>query len=722
MRLGKIALFVSAVLLLALVQLIAVVKFQVPVPHYFVSKTQDVLATIDQQIHQTPRIPRILHQIWISRKGDGSDHPLPVMISRFAADMKKVHEELGWTYHLWRDELYEMYKDDPYVGRYRQSNLGTETVALLVDRLRLLVLRDYGGVFCDIDAKIVRPFEVLIQKIPFQTTFFAGIRRIEDNDHMVEVAVLGSAPRSRVIMGTLNEYAPVTNALTGFPGGGMVARWMAFFFDENTIIFNYHHFYSTVLNNETIVLQDQYQLGSWRSSIGTAFRDVWRTDTKEAVLTILSTCFEIFRQSKVPSWLGAGALMGFTRNGTLHPWDDIVDINFEQNTISNAVEMLLRERLTAVGMELYPFWGGYKVFPSNKPKIEKYAWAYPFVDLRWYTVAANRTQIEYDKKIYPIASIYPTQTTVFEGIFVDVPADPRAVVSILYDEDWEIVCKSRHWEREFEKNLHPLTIGCDQVASKHPFNKGPASRHNMRVKQARQAFLPIWDEGTEAKIYDLMETTLQLCDAVGIPTWIGGTTLLGYARNGTIHPWDDAVDIMIERALPTSNVITLTTLEAKLTPLGYKIVEYWGGFKIFPAAAKPLPGFNYGYPAIDLRWYHLDSVDGKTVVKASHGVTVPQEWIFPLKPRKLRSTQITKPNSNRDLWGWVTKTRRPDLRTINVKVPNNVKGALSIWFGDDYMKTCKSRSWDRTLEHPLTMETLPCEDISDLYTFQPAED
>jgi len=219
-----------------------------------------------------------------------------------------------------------------------------------------------------------------------------------------------------------------------------------------------------------------------------------------------------------------------------------------------------------------------------------------------------------------------------------------------------------------------------------------------------------------------METTLQLCEAVGIPTWIGGTTLLGYSRNGTIHPWDDAVDIMIERALPTSNVITLTTLETKLSPLGYKIVEYWGGFKIFPISAKPLPGFNYGYPAIDLRWYYLDSLDGKTVVKVSHGVTIPQEWIFPLKPRKLRSNQLPKTNSGRDLWGWVTKTRRLELRTINVKVPNNVKGAVSVWFGDDYMKTCKSRSWDRTLEHPLTMETLPCEDLSDVYTFQPAED
>ena len=58
-------------------------------------------------------------------------------------------------YHLWRDELWTKYRNDSIISTYFRADFAKETLAFITDRFRLLLLRDYGGVFCDVDAKLV---------------------------------------------------------------------------------------------------------------------------------------------------------------------------------------------------------------------------------------------------------------------------------------------------------------------------------------------------------------------------------------------------------------------------------------------------------------------------------------------------------------------------------------------------------------------------------------
>jgi hypothetical protein len=86
-----------------------------------------------------------------------------------------------------------MYKDDKYVKFFKEilwpSPVAEKWTAILVDRLRLLVLRDHGGVFTDIDVKFVRSFEdVLMKEMSLDTTFFAGLRRLDGEAPMLEVS------------------------------------------------------------------------------------------------------------------------------------------------------------------------------------------------------------------------------------------------------------------------------------------------------------------------------------------------------------------------------------------------------------------------------------------------------------------------------------------------------------------------------------------------------
>ena len=43
---------------------------------------------------------------------------------------------------------------DKIVQTYKRANFPAKTVAFIADRFRILLLRDYGGVFCDVDAKV----------------------------------------------------------------------------------------------------------------------------------------------------------------------------------------------------------------------------------------------------------------------------------------------------------------------------------------------------------------------------------------------------------------------------------------------------------------------------------------------------------------------------------------------------------------------------------------
>ena len=115
---------------------------------------EPTVPTRDQLV--APSFPRTVHQIWIDRYNRSQDvHRPPQYVQDFASQLKSAHERKGWRVHRWGNELWERYKFDALVQAYFRSRLGDHTTAYIVDYLKLLVLRDEGGVFVDIDAKPV---------------------------------------------------------------------------------------------------------------------------------------------------------------------------------------------------------------------------------------------------------------------------------------------------------------------------------------------------------------------------------------------------------------------------------------------------------------------------------------------------------------------------------------------------------------------------------------
>lgn len=94
---------------------------------------------------------KIIHQIWIG------DNEMPDKIKNYTDSIKKMNPD--YEYKLWGNELFSKYEKDPFFIAFVDNTFGKESY--LSDIFRLLLLRDYGGIYCDTDMFSYKSFDVI---------------------------------------------------------------------------------------------------------------------------------------------------------------------------------------------------------------------------------------------------------------------------------------------------------------------------------------------------------------------------------------------------------------------------------------------------------------------------------------------------------------------------------------------------------------------------------
>lgn len=208
------------------------------------------------------KIPKIIHQIWIGYQ------EMPELYQEFTKQMKEMHPD--WEYKLWtHDEVFNnVYKDDPFLQEY-VTKPDVYRWAFISDRIRLLILRDYGGIYCDVDAKPIRPFDIILEKLNPTHTFFTGLKPLMLNNQecdcninatIFDCTVYGSAPRSRAIMSFLEEYTDLYWA----HGCKTFSDKLIMEMDTDIACFGHKYFYDNKITDSTIVLHDvEDRMLSW---------------------------------------------------------------------------------------------------------------------------------------------------------------------------------------------------------------------------------------------------------------------------------------------------------------------------------------------------------------------------------------------------------------------------------------------------------------------------
>ncbi len=200
-------------------------------------------------------IPSILHQIWI-----GPNIPTE-MVARME-QMRRANPAFKYMMH--RDEVLERYKGDPYITAANRSG---QALAFIVDRIRVLILRDFGGIYVDSDAKPVKSFTAIQSILEDPTTdFICGMRspdrpgvRLNGGISFIDNTVMASVPNGRMVNRLCELWHPNSKIQNGHNIGLQIARHS----DAGTRILNYRYFYAETPFPESIILHDSINLSSW---------------------------------------------------------------------------------------------------------------------------------------------------------------------------------------------------------------------------------------------------------------------------------------------------------------------------------------------------------------------------------------------------------------------------------------------------------------------------
>lgn len=194
-------------------------------------------------------IPKKIHQVWIGPK------QLPEKYVEMTANMKAMHPD--WEYKLWsHDEIFnDLYVDDVFLQSYVKEP-DTFRWAFITDRVKLLLLRDFGGVYVDVDAKPVKSFNDILFKLTENQTFFAGMKAYSTQQALVECSVYGAAPNSRIINLCLKEYDDIRWAHGCLTFSNVIVNNL----EEDMLLLNSKYFYDFELTDTTILLHEPAEI------------------------------------------------------------------------------------------------------------------------------------------------------------------------------------------------------------------------------------------------------------------------------------------------------------------------------------------------------------------------------------------------------------------------------------------------------------------------------
>lgn len=187
---------------------------------------------------------------------------MPAHCQKWCAQFQRLNHD--WEYHLWGQDALDRYHDDPYIRFFLETG---EKLAFVADRIRVLLLRDFGGLYLDADCQPVRALSALnvVWDDP-AVDFVCGTRspdrkmvHLHRGISLIDNTVFASAKNGRMANRLCALYRPDAKKQNGYSQGLEVIRNL----DHTVRVMNYRYFYAETIFPETILLHDTVNLGSW---------------------------------------------------------------------------------------------------------------------------------------------------------------------------------------------------------------------------------------------------------------------------------------------------------------------------------------------------------------------------------------------------------------------------------------------------------------------------
>ena len=124
-----------------------------------------------------------------------------------------------------------------------------------------MLLRDYGGIYVDVDCNPIQSFNLILNKLNEEHTFFSGMKPTTKSRTLIDCTVYGSTPNSRIVNLCLGTYKDRYWA----NGCGIFSDEIIKYCDSDVALFGHEYFYDNKVTSKTIVLHDvdDTRLLSW---------------------------------------------------------------------------------------------------------------------------------------------------------------------------------------------------------------------------------------------------------------------------------------------------------------------------------------------------------------------------------------------------------------------------------------------------------------------------
>lgn len=204
-------------------------------------------------------IPRRIFQLWIGFS------PIPEREKQWCEQMKRMNPD--FAYELCGNELLDRYKENPFLTHMLAKG---EKWAYVSDLLRILLLKDEGGVYLDADCQPIRPLNTLPiwddPKLDFVTALRSPHRKevaLHRGVSLVDNTFLASAKGGRMVTRLESLWTPAAVTGEAVVNGNRVGIAILENSSYDTLLLNYRYIYALESFPETIVLHDGTNLGSW---------------------------------------------------------------------------------------------------------------------------------------------------------------------------------------------------------------------------------------------------------------------------------------------------------------------------------------------------------------------------------------------------------------------------------------------------------------------------
>ncbi len=159
----------------------------------------------------------------------------------------------------------------------------------------------------------------------------------------------------------------------------------------------------------------------------------------------------------------------------------------------------------------------------------------------------------------------------------------------------------------------------------------------------------ITDEKTILQLYQLMKDTHEVLQMNNIPYWIAAGTLLGAFRHQGIIPWDDDLDIRVDKELKND----FNQLKQTFKQLSYAMIDRPNGYRICLQNKNEINGQIkvHHYPFMDVCFYEQK---GNNIYynwnkikqpRQDEGVFIYANELFPLRLYKFGKFYVSGPNN-----------------------------------------------------------------------------